>query len=100
MKNLYNYIYIKMMYIYILSALAISVVFFLYNYMFYLSTKQEADREQALKNSIKDSFVLFVLSCGTDYLIHEYFYIDFVNKIFPSQPTKKTAEIFTDQPGF
>ena len=53
-----------------------------------------------MKNSIKDSFVLFVLSCGTNYSIHEYFYIDFVNKIFPSQPTKKTAEIFTDQPGF
>jgi len=100
MKILYKYIYIKMMYIYILSALAISVVFFLYNYIFYLSTIEDYEREQAFKNSIKDSFVLFVLSCGTHYLIQEYFYIDFVNKIFPSQPTKKTAEIFTDQPGF
>ena len=88
------------MYIYILSALAISVIFFLYNYIFYLSTKQESERELALKNYIKDSFVLFVLSCGTNYVIHEYFYIDFVNRIFPSQPTKKTTEIFTDQPGF
>ena len=89
-----------MMYIYILSGLAISIVFFLYTYTVYLSTKNDKERDQSFKQAIKDSFVLFVLSGSINYLIHEYFYNDFVSKIFPSQPVKKTTEIFTDQPGF
>lgn len=88
------------MYIYILSGLATSVVFFLYSYVFYLSIKAEKERDQSFKEAIKDSFVIFVISIGANYLMHEYFYNDFVSKIFPSQPVKKPTEIFTDQPGF
>ena len=89
-----------MMYIYILSALAISFVFFIYNYVFYLSSKQPDEKDVYLKERIKDSFVLFVLSGGINYLIHEYFHNDSVSKIFPKAPVQKTTEIFTDQPGF
>lgn len=92
--------YIEMIYIHILSALAISVLFFLYNYIFYISTIQEKNREHHLKSCIKDTFVLFVISGGVNYILQEYFHNDFVSKIFQPQTVKKTAEIFTDQPGF
>tara|TARA_Y100000768_G_C23891935_1_gene640617 strand:+ start:794 stop:1060 length:267 start_codon:yes stop_codon:yes gene_type:complete len=88
------------MYIYILSALAISLMFFIYNYVFYLSTKKPEEKDIFVKEKIKDSFVIFVLSSGIYYLIQEYFHNDFVSKIFPKPNTKNATEIFTDQPGF
>ncbi len=88
------------MYIYVLSAIAISFMFFMYNYMFHLSSSNKEEKEKYLKERIKDSFVLFVLSGSIHYLIHEYFHNDFVSKIFPKVSTSKSADIFTDQPGF
>ena len=89
-----------MIYIHILSALAISIMFFLYNYIFYIPTIQEKNREQTFKNILKDSFVLFIISGSVNYILQEYFHNDFVSKIFLPQTVTKTTEIFTDQPGF
>ena len=88
------------MYIYILTALAISIIFYLYNYIFNISSKKGEEKELYLKERMKDSFVLFVLSGGIQYLVNEYFHNDFISKIFPKTPTNKPTEIFTDQPGF
>ena len=65
-----------------------------------LSSSNKEEKEKYLKERIKDSFVLFVLSGSIHYLIHEYFHNDFVSKIFPKVSTSKSADIFTDQPGF
>ena len=83
---------------YIISSVFISVLFFIYKYsqVYDPAKKNQID----MKFLLKDTIVVFILAISTNYLVDEYFYKDFYNKIFPSDKQKIPTQVFTDQPGF
>jgi len=87
--------------LYVINAIAISILFLIYKLIDnYSSTTKSEVKELNNKQIFKETIILFIVSIGSNFVIGEYFYNDFLSKIYEPVNKKMPTEIFTDKPGF
>ena len=93
--------------LYIVTGLVISLLYVSYKFIInYTSELSESEKKVNNKQLFKEGFILFLISTGTNYLITEFLYNDYLSNIYnnmkqgTSKNTLKATEVFTDKPGF
>ena len=93
--------------LYIVNGLAITLLYISYKFIInYTSELSESEKTNNNKQLFKEGFILFLISTGVNYIITEFFYNDYLSKIYnnitqtPIANSLKTPEVFTDKPGF
>jgi hypothetical protein len=93
--------------LYIVNGLVISLLYVVYKFIInYTSDLNESEKTINNKQLFKEGFVLFLISTGANYIITEFFYNDYLSKIYnnikqtPNNNSVKPPQVFTDKPGF
>lgn len=93
--------------LYIINGLVISLLYIIYKFVInYTSDLDESEKTINNKQLFKEGLLLFITSTGANYIITEFFYNDYLSKIYnnikqtPINNSVKTPEVFTDKPGF
>ena len=93
--------------LYIVTGLVISLVYVSYKFIInYTSELSESEKKSNNKQLFKEGFILFLISAGSNYLITEFLYNDYLSNIYnnikqgSSNNSLKAPEVFTDKPGF
>ena len=93
--------------LYIVTGLVISLVYVSYKFIInYTSELSESEKKSNNKQLFKEGFILFLISAGSNYLITEFLYNDYLSNIYnnikqvPSNNSLKAPQVFTDKPGF
>lgn len=89
--------------IHILNPLCLAFVFIMYKFISKFTLNDEKVNDDDNKKIIKDGLFIFISGTVVNYVITEYFYTDYLSKIFnvaKSVNTTKAPEVFTDKPGF
>lgn len=87
--------------VYILNAISISILFLIYKLVDNYGSNDKPDKKDLnIKKILKETIVLFIVSVSSNFVVGEYFYNDFLSKIYEPVNKKMPTEIFTDKPGF
>jgi len=93
--------------LYIVTGLVISLLYISYKFIInYTSELSESEKKHNNKQLFKEGFILFLISAGSNYLITEFLYNDYLSNIYnnikhnTTNNSLKPPEVFTDKPGF